>query len=64
MADAQLVVLFDETGDTPPPESKIAAVIVQQGKLLDFIDGYTQREETPEEHVRQAIAKSLVREYD
>lgn len=39
------------------------AVIVQQGKMLDFIDGQTQREETPEEYVRQEIAKSLVREY-
>lgn len=38
-------------------------VIVQQGKVLDFIDGQTQREETPEEYVRQEIAKSLVREY-
>jgi type I restriction enzyme M protein len=39
------------------------AVIVQQGKVLDFIDGKTQRDETPEEYVRQEIAKSLVREY-
>lgn len=39
------------------------AVIVQQGKVLDYIDGITQREETPEEYVRQEIAKSLVREY-
>ena len=39
------------------------AVIVAQGKLLDYIDGTTQREETPEEYVRQEIAKSLVREY-
>jgi len=39
------------------------AVIVQQGKLLDFIDRMTQRNETPEEYVRQEIAKSLVREY-
>ena len=44
-----------------PP--KPIAVIVQQGKVLDFIDGQTQREETPEEYVRQEIAKSLVREY-
>jgi type I restriction enzyme M protein len=41
----------------------VSAVIVQQGKVLDFIDGRTQREETPEEYVRQEIAKSLVREY-
>lgn len=39
------------------------AVIVQQGKILDYIDGVTQRNETPEEYVRQEIAKSLVREY-
>jgi type I restriction enzyme M protein len=45
------------------PENKPSAVIVQQGKILDFIDGQTQREETPEEYVRQEIAKSLVREY-
>jgi type I restriction enzyme M protein len=43
---------------------KPAAVIVQQGKILDYIDGITQRDETPEEYVRQEIAKSLVREYD
>jgi type I restriction enzyme M protein len=43
--------------------SKPIAVLVSQGKVLDFIDGQTQREETPEEYVRQEIAKSLVREY-
>lgn len=48
------------TGASP---YKPIAVIVQQGKVLDFIDGQTQREETPEEYVRQEIAKSLVREY-
>lgn len=40
-----------------------SAIIVQQGKVLDFVDGQTQRDETPEEYVRQEIAKSLVREY-
>ena len=45
------------------PVTRPVAVIVQQGKVLDFIDGATQREETPEEYVRQEIAKSLVREY-
>lgn len=40
------------------------AIIVAQGKVLDFIDGTTQREETAEEYVRQEIAKSLVREYE
>lgn len=49
--------------ELPLPESRPVAVIVQQGKLLDFIDGLTQRNETPEEYVRQEIAKSLVREY-
>lgn len=44
-------------------EPKLNAIIVKQGKLLDFIDGVTQRDETPEEYVRQEIAKSLVREY-
>jgi type I restriction enzyme M protein len=45
------------------PDARPVAVIVQQGKILDFIDGVTQRNETPEEYVRQEIAKSLVREY-
>ncbi len=45
------------------PAPTPVAVIVQQGKVLDFIDGITQRDETPEEYVRQEIAKSLVREY-
>lgn len=47
---------------TPTAPSKLA-IIVQQGKVLDFIDGTTQREETPEEYVRQEISKSLIREY-
>lgn len=45
------------------PTAGVSAIIVQQGKVLDFIDGVTQRNETPEEYVRQEIAKSLVREY-
>ncbi len=49
--------------ETPTRQPKPMAVIVQQGKVLDFIDGKTQRAETPEEYVRQEIAKSLVREY-
>jgi type I restriction enzyme M protein len=44
-------------------EASKIAIIVQQGKVLDFIDGKTQRNETAEEYVRQEIAKSLVREY-
>lgn len=48
---------------TPPLDGKPSAIIVQQGKVLDYIDGLTQRTETPEEYVRQEIAKSLVREY-
>jgi len=48
---------------TDEPTTSKPAVIVQQGKILDFIDQTTQRSETPEEYVRQEIAKSLVREY-
>lgn len=43
--------------------SPLRAIIIGQGKTLDFIDGRTQRKDTPEEYVRQEIAKSLVREY-
>jgi len=48
---------------TSPEPKRLGAIIVQQGKVLDFVDGVTQRNETPEEYVRQEIAKSLVREY-
>jgi type I restriction enzyme M protein len=48
---------------TQESDARPAAVFVQQGKLLDFIDGITQRNETPEEYVRQEISKFLVREY-
>ena len=48
---------------TKSKPQKPTAIIVQQGKVLDYIDGKTQRPERPEEHVRQEIAKSLVREY-
>jgi len=51
------------TQQKPSTTPKLHAVIVQQGKVLDYIDGVTQRNETPEEYVRQEIAKSLVREY-
>lgn len=51
------------TREAELPDPRPAAVIVQQGKILDYIDGITQRDETPEEYVRQEIAKSLVREY-
>ena len=40
----------------------VAAVLVPQGKIVDFIDG-TFRDEKPEEYVRQEIEKSLVHEY-
>lgn len=43
-------------------EQQVTALIVPQGKILDFIDN-TLRNETPEEYVRQEIEKSLVREY-
>ena len=52
-----------ESQGTSTIQQKPSAIIVAQGKVLDFIDGITQREETPEEYVRQEIAKSLVREY-
>jgi type I restriction enzyme M protein len=48
---------------TANASANVAAIIVAQGRVLDFIDGHTQRRETPEEYVRQEIAKSLVREY-
>ncbi len=41
----------------------VTALIVPQGKVLDFIDNKL-RNETPEEYVRQEIEKSLVREYE
>ena len=44
-------------------DTRADPVLVEQGKLLDFVDRATQRPETPEEYVRQEIAKSLVREY-
>ena len=50
-------------GQESPRSHGAAAVIVRQGRILDYIDGITQRKETPEEYVRQEIAKSLVREY-
>ena len=50
--------------EAQPASMEPAPIIVQQGKILDYIDALTQRKETPEEYVRQEIAKSLVREYD
>ncbi len=41
----------------------LTALLVPQGKVVDFIDG-SFRNETPEEYVRQEIEKSLVREYE
>lgn len=43
-------------------QAAVSALIVPQGKVVDFIDG-TLRSETPEEYVRQEIEKSVVREY-
>jgi type I restriction enzyme M protein len=48
---------------TTGTETNVSAIIVAQGKILDFIDGKTQRPESPEEYVRQEISKSIVREY-
>ena len=42
--------------------SQAAVRFIPHGMLLDYIDG-TLRQETPEEYVRQEIAKSLVNEY-
>ncbi len=41
---------------------QVAAVLVPQGKIIDFIDE-TIRDEGPEEYVRQEIEKSLIHEY-
>ncbi len=38
-------------------DKQITALIVPQGKILDFIDNKL-RKETPEEYVRQEIEKS------
>lgn len=48
--------------DEPVAEQPISALIVPQGKILDFVDGKL-RNETPEEYVRQEFEKSLVRDY-
>lgn len=63
-----LVAMTSEDLPMEPIEERegpqeVESIIVQQGRLLDFIDRVTQRLETPEEYVRQEIAKSLVREY-
>ena len=58
MVEAILETVIDKMVEAIPE-----TVIVQQGRIPDFIDGLTQRKETPEEYVRQEIAKSLVREY-
>ena len=46
----------------PLNTATLSALIVPQGRVVDFIDD-TFRKETPEEYVRQEIEKSLVREY-
>ncbi len=43
-------------------QETLLPIIVPQEHIVDFIDG-AFRKETPEEYVRQEIAKSLVREY-
>ena len=45
------------------PLASPVPVTVHQAKILDFIDGLTQRKETVEEYVQQEVAKSLVRDY-
>lgn len=67
MPNAKVAILNDADVGSPAvvisENDGLTAIIVGQGKVLDFIDGLTQRQETPEEYVRQEIAKSLVREY-
>ena len=46
-----------------PAQPTSEQLVVEQGRLLDYIDGKSQRRETFEEYVRQEIAKSLVEEY-
>lgn len=58
----QRLVCYDY-GMTDSAKETPAAIIVAQGMVLDFVDGQTQRHETPEEYVRQEISKSIVREY-
>jgi type I restriction enzyme M protein len=48
--------------ELPVTQENVAALIVPQGKVVDFVDGKL-RNETPEEYVRQEIEKSIVREY-
>ena len=48
-----------ESSARPSTTTRPAAVIVQQGKVLDYIDEVTQRKETPEEYVRQQIKDFL-----
>lgn len=43
-------------------EAKPTAIIVAQGKLLDYIDSLTQRDETPEEGVTKFGASMCLRE--
>lgn len=43
-------------------DDPVAAVLIPQGKIVDFIDE-TIRDDGPEEYVRQEIEKSLIHEY-
>lgn len=43
--------------------TEVQTSVINPETILDFIDGTTQRRDTPEERVRQEILKSLVREY-
>jgi type I restriction enzyme M protein len=42
-------------------EQKI--IVIPEGKICDYIDGKTFRNDTPEEYVRQTIEKRLVNEH-
>src|SRR5262245_3464323 len=63
LGDSPRISSLSMTTDTDHLPAPPHAIIVAQGKILDFIDSATQRPDTQEEYVRQEIAKSLVREY-
>lgn len=45
------------------PKDYIKPILVPEGKICDYIDGKTFRNDTPEEYVRQTIEKRLINEH-
>ena len=45
------------------PKDDIKPIVVPEGKICDYIDGKTFRNDTPEEYVRQTIEKRLINEH-